>query len=430
MKRNAAEFLTPISASDTIYRIGLRTSADEAQIEQGDTHMPDFRRGADAIAKAQEKAKSGGTFRPFTPSLFWKDDGDEKYLLFLNPLADIPTVEMISFIPVVQKKGDGTKYTSYEQVIARTDSAIGEDEDPMVSEWDGKPRETCVAVAVELEPTFEEVVKGDKTYKRPTGFEVKTTTFERRIRDDDGELTDDTEEVEAPAVGFITQSPTNFFNVVTSFDSNTAPIEDTAVRITRVGKDTSTVYSIDGFEDLEIDLAGLVDCVDGISYLSEDERDALLDKIENTDDAEAGQIIGAVLLDKRLEELIDKERYDELYDGIDSTLDKFGGGKKKGKKSGGSRRERPARRSQRRSRSEEPSDEPEADTPEAEVEAQPEEKPARQRRSRSKPKDDAPAESEADEKPARRGKQADPKALNKLDELRQRQANRKAATAA
>ena len=391
--------------------------------------MPDFRRGADAIAKAQEKAKSSGNFRPFTPSLFWKDDGDEKYLLFLNPLDDIPTVEMISFIPVVQKKGDGTKYTSYEQVIARTDAAIGESNDPMVDEWDGKPRETCVAVAVELEPTFEEVVKGDKTYKRPTGFEVKTSTFERRIRDEDGELTDDTEEVEAPAIGFITQSPSNFFNVVTSFDSNTAPIEDTAVRITRVGKDTSTVYTIDGFEDMEIDLAGLVDCVEGISYLTEDEREALLDEIESKDDAEAGQIIGAALLDKRLAELIDRDRYDELYEGIDSTLDKFGG-KKKGKKGGGERKERSTRRSQRRSR--QTDDEPqEADSaPEAEADDAPAEEPKPRRSRARKPKDEAPAESGADEKPARRGKQADPKALNKLDELRARQAQRKSPTAA
>jgi hypothetical protein len=389
--------------------------------------MPDFRRGAAAIAKAQENAKSSGTFRPFTPSLFWKDPGDKKYLLFLNPLDDIPTVDMIGFIPVVQKKGDGTKYTSYEQVIARTSDVIGEESDPMVDDWDAKPRETCVAVAVELEATFEEVEIKGKTRKRSTGFEVATTVFERRIRDDKGDLTDDTEEVESPAIGFITQSPHNFFNVVTSFDANTAPIEDTAVCITRVGEKKSTVYSIDGFEDQEIDLGGLVECVDGISYFTEEERDALLDEIEDKDDAEAAQIIGAAMLDKRLEELIDKDRYNELYEGIDSTLDKWSGKAKS--KAKGERKERSSRRSQRRSRSEEPADEPEAEAPEATPEAeelQAGEKPARRSRAR-KPKDE-----EADEKPSRaRGKQADPKALNKLDELRQRQANRNAkATAA
>ncbi len=33
---------------------------------------PDFRRGAEAIEKAQEKAKGGGSYRPFAPSIFWQ----------------------------------------------------------------------------------------------------------------------------------------------------------------------------------------------------------------------------------------------------------------------------------------------------------------------------------------------------------------------
>lgn len=392
--------------------------------------MPDFRRGAEAMAKAKESAKSG-TFRPFAPALFWKGDQDNKYLLFLNDINSIPTVEMVSFIPVKGKKGDGSSFTYYEQVIARTDPAIGEAHDPLVDEWDAKPRETCVAVAVELEPLFETV----KGRQRPRGFEVKTTTFDRRVRDEEGELTQETEEVEAPVIGFITQSPHNFFNVVSSYDANEAPIEETPVKITRVGADNSTVYTVDGYPDQEIDLAGLIECVDGISYLGDD-LDDLLDQISDLDDAEAAQVIGAFLLDKRLEELADPERYDKLFEGVDESLDKFGSKKKKSKSE--SKRERPARRSQRRGRNaeeEEPADEPEA---EAEEPAE-EEKPQRRSRTR-KPKEEPVAEeSEGGDEPeeeapkpkrSARGKQADPKAMTKLEELRQRSQQRKAKATA
>lgn len=398
--------------------------------------MPDFRRGATAIAKAQEKPEGGGSFRPFAPVLFWKNDGDNKYLLFLNSMEDIPTVDMVSFIPVKGKKGNGDTFTYYEQVIARTDPAIGEAKDPMVEEWDAKPRSTCLAVAVELEPTFEEV----RGRKKPVGFEVKTTEFDRRIRDDNGDLTDEVETVEAPVVGFITQSPHNFFNVVSSFDADTAPIHEVATKITRVGNDTSTVYTVAGYDDLDIDLDGLLACIEGVSYLGDD-LDDLLDIIDGLDDLEAASAIGAFLLDKRLDELADRDRYDELLEGITESLDRFGS-KKKGDKKERTRKERPARRSQRRSKDED--DAPEAD-PEPDPEPEPEEKPARTRRSRAKKDPEPEPEGEPDPaeekpKPARRSrakkadapaedtpKQADPASRSKLEELRARAAKRNAA---
>lgn len=356
--------------------------------------MPDFRRGAEAISAAQKKSKGGGDFRPFTPEFFWKD-GDEKFLLLLNPVSDFVTAEVISFIPVKGKKADGDEFTRYERVIARTDPVIGEDSDRMVDDWDGKPRETTIATAVELEPTFEEV----KGRKRPTGFTVKTREFERRIRDEEGELTDEYEDVVAPEVGILHQSPNNFFNVVTSFDESEAPVEETAVKITRVGNDTNTVYTIAGYVDQQIDLSPLLDNVDSIYYLRDDIEDILEAVDEATSDVEAAQIIGAALLDKRLDELVDEERYDELYDGIDSTLDKFGG-KKKGKKER-PKRERPARRSQRRSQSEDSDEAPADEAPEAEVEAEVEEKPKARRTRAKKDEGDSPKGSKVDDMRAR-----------------------------
>jgi hypothetical protein len=349
--------------------------------------MPDFRRGAEAISAAQKKSTGGGDFKPFTPEFFWKDK-DEKYLLILNPIQYIPTAEVISFIPVEGKKADGEKFTRFERVIARTDAVIGEDSDPMVDEWDGKPRDTSIAVAVELEATYEEV----KGRKRPNGFVVKTREFERRIRDEDGELTDEYEDVIAPEVAIIHASPHNFFNVVTSYDETEAPIEETPVKITRVGSDTNTVYRIDGYPDQEVDLTPLIDNIENVYYLNSELED-LIEAIDNAEsDAEAASLIGAAMLDKRLDELVDEDRYNELYEGITSTLDKFGG-KKKGK-TRKSKTERPARRSQRRSSKDDDASTDEApaeETPEPEAEA--EEKPKRRTRAKkSESTEAAPAD--------------------------------------
>lgn len=347
--------------------------------------MPaDFRRGADAIASAQKKAKSGGEFTPFTPEHFWKG-GDEKFLLFLNPLNDIPTVDVISFIPVIAKKADGTSYERYERVIARTDDALGEDSDPMTEDWDAKPRATCVAVAVELEPTYAEV----NGRKRPTGFSVKTREFERRIRDEEGELTEERELVVAPEIGIIHASPHNFFNVVTSYDESEAPIEATALKITRIGDDQNTVYSVSGYIDQEIDLSELIDNIDNVYYLNSEIEDLinLVDSAAN--DEEAALIIGEAMLDKRLDELVDEDRYDELYKGITKSLDKFGAKKKAaGSSRPAAKRERPARSSQRTRAAKDESAE-EAPEPEAvEAAEEPKAKPARRSRAKAEPKDE------------------------------------------
>jgi hypothetical protein len=377
---------------------------------------PDFRRGAEAIAKATEK-KDSGSFRQFTPSLFWKGDGASKFLLFLNPISEIPTVDMIGFIPVKGKKANGDSFEYKEQVIARTDPAIGEESDPMVKEWEANPKETNVAVAIELDPVFEEV----NGRKRPVGFEVLTTEFDRRIRDENGDLTSDTETIEQPSFGFVTQSPFNFFNVLTSYDNEEAPIENTPLKIVRVG-DKNPSYTINGYPEQSIDLSGLIDCIDGISYLTEDERNDLYDEIEGVeDDFEVASIIGRVLLEKRLDELCDRERYDELLAGVDSSLAFKGGKSGKGKSE---KKERPQRRSQRRSKAEdEGSHEGEDENNVAQDEPEVEEKPKPARRARpARAKSEDAAEAVSDDSAAA----AQSSGAEKLARLKARQSRAKA----
>jgi hypothetical protein len=240
-----------------------------------------------------------------------------------------------------------------------------------------------------------------------------------------GDLTDETEEVEAPVIGFVTQSPHNFFNVVSSFDAEESPIEDTPIKITRSGKGNSTSYLITGYQDQPVDYGGLIECIDGISYLTEDEREELIEAVEETDDdREALLTIGAFLLDKRLEELADDERYDKLAAGVTETLNKWGG---KSKKEDKPKRERPARRSQRRAAEAEESD-AEAEVPAAgDAEPEPaEEKPKPKRRTRKA----AEPKAEAKPKRAARGKQGNDDAMAKLNSLRERAAAKKAAATA
>lgn len=328
--------------------------------------MPDFRKGTAALKEAQANKGGGGSFRSFAPFISWADDQDERYLLFLNEWEDMPQVDYIGFIDQTGEKQDGSKYTYTEAVIARTDPAIGEDTDPLVEEWDAKPRLSHVAVAVELEPEYAEV----RGRKRPSGFSVKTDTFSRRVRDDQGNLTDESEEVTAPVVGFIVQSPHNFFNVVQSYDLNEAPIHEVPVKITRVGakKSNSTTYTITGYDNLDVDLSELIDNAEFISYLGDDVDDVLAAIEEAEDDQAAGLAIGNFMLDRRLTELCDKERYDKIAKGVTASLDKFGNkGNKGGKSKDEPKKSRPTQRRSRKAKDEEPA--PEAEAPVEEADA-------------------------------------------------------------
>lgn len=326
--------------------------------------MSEIRRGSATI---QDAAKSSGTseFRPFLPSLYWKDDQEERYILFLVEVEDMPLFDMIQYIP--------TENGFFQEAVAKTDPFFGDRSDAFVEDKDATIRKTNVAIAVELEPVVEVVNKR----RKPRGFEVKTVEYERRIFDDDGEATGDTEEVTAPAVGYVAQSPNNFFNQISNYDANEAPVTSTALKITRIGKDKNTTYQIVGYDELPIDLSNLVGYVDGVSYLN-DELESLLDEIEDLSPEEAALVIGKKLLDKREEELIDDDRYQELLEGVTESMDKYGNKKNKNKKKEKAPpRSRAATR--RAAKAEEPEPEPEddGDEPASDPEPTEEVKPAR-----------------------------------------------------
>lgn len=298
--------------------------------------MPQFRRGAAEIEKSTQRSKGGG-FGKFAPSIYWSEDKEAKYLLFLNPIEDVPRLDMINFIPVKNDKGEQMYYAS---TIARSDACFGDDAvkvDPLVQEWDAPVKDSNLFVAVELEPILEE----KKGRMKPTGFTVKTVEFDRRIRDEKGELTDDTETVVAPAYGFVQESASNFGAVLGSHDASEFPIHEGPVKVQRVGTGTDTKYTVAGYEDIDVDLEPFVENLDGITYLQEDIEE-IKDAVADLDPQAAVLAVGSLLLEARLNELADDERYEKLAAGVTETLDRFGNKGKKNKKV--EKTERPSQR--------------------------------------------------------------------------------------
>lgn len=296
--------------------------------------MPDFRRGMKAMNEAQDARMNsgGGNFSPFCRQIVWNDDREEKFIAFLNRAEDIPSVELHQFVPV--GKGTtkaGKTYTKYEQFISRTDPAIGESTDDLTDRLGHKANLRTIAAAVELEPTYSTV----NGRKRPTGFTVKTETFQRKT--EDGGV----EEVEAPLVGVIIQAPSNFFGWIGSFNDSTAPIEETPLQIIRRGKDAKTAYDFTPYLDQPIDYAPLLDHLDNVAYLKDVDIDL------SDDGLESAVAIGNALLDKKLDELADGDRYRELVDPIEHIEDRFGGGGGNAPASTPQRAARPARQSPR-----------------------------------------------------------------------------------
>jgi hypothetical protein len=269
--------------------------------------MPNFRRGVAAMNQAQESSnKGGGGQFTFVPNIGWKNDREEKYIAFLNPAEEIPTVDLHEWIPVGTRE-NGSEI--FEWFLSRRDAAIGESYDDIEDRLGRKARVRSIGVAVELEPTFS-MVNGRK---RPTGFQVKTETFDRKVEGGG------TEEVVAPVIGFVIQSPLNFYGWVGTFSESEAPIEETPLKVVRRGKDQNTAYDFTPYLDQPVDYTNLIEHIENVRYFAD-----LVEQVQGEDAKEVALSLGALALDKRLDELADKERYDTLVAPITEIPDKFG----------------------------------------------------------------------------------------------------------
>lgn len=264
--------------------------------------MPEFKRGRAAIDRSANSPRTGGSSSggggiSFPPSIFWRNDQEEKYLKFLTPMSEVPTIYRYhEWIPVTYKRQDGSSFDrKNEHFISRRDDCIGEDYDDLEDRLEMSPRMRSIGVAVELDPVYE--TKGGR--KRPASFNV---------------LVNESNEVKYPQIGLVIQSPANFWGFLSAYDATEQPVEDVVFRVQRQGKGPETSYNFFPVEK-EVDLSGLIDNISNIRYLSSD-----LD--ENDTSAET---IAQTLLEKRLEELADPERYRKLVSPIQSIKSPFSG---------------------------------------------------------------------------------------------------------
>lgn len=304
--------------------------------------MPKYqpRTGRDAIEEAAAAKGGSGNFRSFVPEIKWREDGSEKYILVLTPIDEVATLDLHEWIPIGKReKANGEEYTVFESFLSRKDPLIGEDYDDLEGRLGRSPKTRCYGVAVELEPVLETI----KGRQRPKGFVVKTDTYERNT--DDGKV-----EVTQPVIGLVIQSAALVWSPLGSYDEEQGPLIDLPLKITRRGTDRNTRYDMIPFVDAPVDLSPVVDFVDGLSFLGEVLDDVQAEISAAGDDSIAqAQAVARALYDRRLEELADKERYDELVTPLEEIPDKFGGGKKKASGNGSSRPARPTRQSPRQS---------------------------------------------------------------------------------
>lgn len=291
--------------------------------------MAQYRRGVEAIAAA---SSGGGNFTPFVPSIRWKDDGEKKFILVLTPMEEVGAFDLHEFIPIPSDRQDGKP--RYETFMSRKDPYIGEDFDMIEDEHGRKSKVRCAGVAVELVPVMKDV----KGRKRPASFTVATSTFTRR--GDDGE-----EEVEQPNIGLIVQSSKLMWGPLNGLDESAGPLIELPIEITRRGLKAETTYEMVPFMDIPIDLSGVVEYIEGISYLR-DNLETLLPELEAAeDDTTAAQLVAAALMDKHVAELADSTRYEDLVGDLDEIEpNPWEKGKQKKTVTKGARKARPSQR--------------------------------------------------------------------------------------
>lgn len=305
--------------------------------------MPNFNRsaalkGAEGIREAAERKGGGGDFKPFCPELQWRNDGDEKYILILTPIDDALGFLIHEWVPTgTGEKANGETYKKYEWFMSRKDAAIGEDYDELSDRLDNDPKLKTFGVAVELEPVIE---AGRGGRNKVVGFEVKTDTYTKKGEDDE------LEEVEYPVCGIVMQAAQNFWGWLATFDDTQDPIIETPFQVVRRGKDANTTYDFINFSEKPVDLTKFIENIDGVSYLAGADgfAETLTEALDAESELDTALLLADALLTLRLNELADKERYDELVGPIEEIPKKFGAkkGKAKGKKE---RPERPKRAS-------------------------------------------------------------------------------------
>jgi hypothetical protein len=151
----------------------------------------------------------------------------DKYIQFLTPMDQVPTVLMHQFI-IVGTRDDGKPM--YERFISRRDPSLdGPDGyDELIDRFGQTPSERTIFLAVEVDPMWS-TGPGRKTIE---GFDLAERKFTNK----------DDEEIVVPAFGLIIESPFTFSNHLAATNDLT-PIHETIFAVKRNGTGTDTSYT-------------------------------------------------------------------------------------------------------------------------------------------------------------------------------------------
>ncbi len=260
-----------------------------------------FRRGAEAVQAATQGGGSG-KFKP----IFKFESGETKYLQFLMPMDDIPTVLMHQFI-IVGHREDGSP--KYERFISRRDPALDGPEgyDELIDRFGSNPSQRSIAVAVELEPVY----KQQGTKKVLEGFDIVEREY----------TTADDETKIVPNVALVIESPYTLYGHLSAY-SDLKNIEDVIFAIKTSGKGKDKQYT-------------LMEAGDALDF--GDELDEFLEEID---------------FDGWLEDIADedfmREKISDLPDGF--VVNKYAKGKKGAAKADSEESEKKPARSTRTKR--------------------------------------------------------------------------------
>jgi len=195
-----------------------------------------------------ESARRKGRYTPF---IYWTENNESKYLAFLTPIEEVPTIQVHPFIPTPGGK---------RLFVCRKNAFLLEESGgvcPLCDDHDEKPVTRQVALAVELKP----IEKRESGRKQITGFSVLMDEFEKQ----DGST------ATAPHVGMVIQASSNFWMPLSSFTTRKGDITEYVLEVQRVGKDQKTIYQFFEYNgDSRPDLSEFEDDVpDLIEWIAE-----------------------------------------------------------------------------------------------------------------------------------------------------------------
>lgn len=193
-------------------------------------------------AQAKKSRRAG-----FTPHIVWKDspkeDENTRFVQFLTPAAEIPSVLMHQWI-MVGTREDGKP--DYQEFISRKnrdengDLVYEDGYDPIWDRFGIEPKERRIAVAIEMKEVIEKVNGRNKRM----GFVPDTRTYEK-----------DGVEHTVLAVKLVNQAPFTFWNYLRELEDE-RPLNDYVWRIKRTGGSRDTAYSfIDAGPAVELEIS-------------------------------------------------------------------------------------------------------------------------------------------------------------------------------